>query len=695
MFRRSRIQPQLACSPRRVLILSADVGEGHAAAARALKQQLERASADVEATIVDGLGAMGPLLRPIVQEGYRIQLRLMPWTYTVFYWLLEHVLPVRWTARKFMCLCGARPLRQQINSFAPDVVVSTHPAVTVVLSWLRRRGQIECPTVATITDLTGLFFWAQSGIDMHVVMYGESIGAVERIAGPGSAQLVRPLIADEFLRPRSAAESRRRLDLPLAGRIVVVSGGGWGVGDLEGAVRALRTLPEIASIVCLAGRNELVETRIREAFADDERVTVLGFTERMPDVLTAADVLVHATGGVTCLEARATGIPVVAYGLPVGHARLNTREMAKLDLLRLARGTGELLSHVEAAFAERSQTRAPEPAAVPALASHTAPAAAPRSSPRALTAAQEIIHGAEEVLHGAEEVLHGAAEVVLRARRRVRTVPLWRSVALTVAAQTMLLLVLGMWVLSTDEVRAVASVILKVQPLSQVRTRRREIGIIVRAPAADIVTVAHALAADGIHASFADDGQTLADPTLDSTRVLGDQVIPQVTANKTLLRWVHTSSTLKAQARNLDLLHSFYFLQPPGGLTVGQLLLARSDGALPVSGAVRLFSRAPLPAHLSVRAGDVLVVNADGSRSSVLGLERIVARLRTERLRVEPLESLVGSPSIRARSNGERASSAAPSTSTAIESASGAPPSVVLTKRSPSRTGASTTGTTV
>ena len=72
----------------------------------------------------------------------------------------------------------------------------------------------------------------------------------------------------------------------------------------------------------------------------------------MPELLAAADVLVHSTGGVTCLEARAAGTPVVSYGLPVGHARLNTRAMAALDLLRLANDTDELREHVQASFAD-------------------------------------------------------------------------------------------------------------------------------------------------------------------------------------------------------------------------------------------------------------------------------------------------------------------------------------------------------
>ena len=80
---------------------------------------------------------------------------------------------------------------------------------------------------------------------------------------------------------------------------------------------------------------------------------VYGFTDKMPELLAAADVLVHSTGGVTCLEAMAAGTPVVSYGLPVGHARLNTRAMAALDLLRLANDTDELREHVRASFAER------------------------------------------------------------------------------------------------------------------------------------------------------------------------------------------------------------------------------------------------------------------------------------------------------------------------------------------------------
>ena len=141
--------------PRRILILSADVGEGHAAAARALAEQIEAsAPRKAEVTVIDGLAAMGHVLRPVVEDGYRIQLRFIPWTYTIVYWLLEHFAPFRAYTRWLLCRFGARPLARRIAEHDPDVVVSTYPAVTVVLARLRRTGQVRCPTVATITDLT-------------------------------------------------------------------------------------------------------------------------------------------------------------------------------------------------------------------------------------------------------------------------------------------------------------------------------------------------------------------------------------------------------------------------------------------------------------------------------------------------------------------------------------------------------------
>ncbi|HEX4484313.1 MAG TPA: glycosyltransferase [Solirubrobacteraceae bacterium] len=636
--RQRKATPSRTPGPRRVLILSADVGEGHAAAARALAAQLGETEQPTEVTVIDGLAAMGRVLKPVVEDGYRVQLRFIPWTYTLVYGLLNHVRPARMVATRLLCWFGSRPLSRAIAAHDPDVVVSTYPAVTVVLARLRRTGEVRCPTVATITDLTGLFFWAQPGIDMHMVMYGESLSSVEQIAGRDSVRLVQPLISGEFLQRRCPVEARRALGLPEEGRMVVVSGGGWGVGDVEGAVREFIRVPEASSIVCLAGRNEQLAAKLKGAFASEPRVHVYEFTEKMPELLAAADVLVHSTGGVTCLEAMAAGTPVVSYGLPVGHARVNTRAMAALDLVRLANDTNELREHVRASFAAEKPDESGETAS---------------SEPSDLV----------------------AADVVLQAPHRVRPIPRWRLRTVALAGQLTLLLAIGTWMMSTDEVTAVASKLLHVHPLAEVKTSQPDVGLIVRAPAGEISLVASELAGRGIHVSFADDGLAPSHATIAKVRELGDEIVPEVHAGS-LLHWVRTRSVLHAQAHALGLHRHFYYLQPPGGLTVGQLVLARTAGATPVSGAQRLDADGPL-LQRPMRAGDVVVVELDGSTSSISGLERIVSRLDGEGLGAEPLGWLTGSPATSATSSGERANSAAPATSSASDADSGTPASGV------------------
>jgi hypothetical protein len=440
---------------------------------------------------------------------------------------------------------------------------------------------------------------------------------VERIAGEGSARLVSPLISADFLKPRCPLQARRSLQLPEEGRMVVVSGGGWGVGDVTGAVRELTRVPEVSSIVCLAGRNEQLQERLERDFAGESRVHVYGFTDEMPRLLAAADVLVHSTGGVTCLEAGAAGTPVVSYGLPVGHARLNTRAMGDLGLVRLANDVQELREHVQASFADGAPAVAmPGQASVPEQSSVPEPSSEP---------------------------VPGAAELVLDAPRRVSPIPQWRLRLVAFATYTTLLLGVGTWMMSTDEVAALAVKAFHMQPLARVKTTRRDVGVIVRTPVAAEPLVASELAARGIHVSFADEGKIPKVATIARVRSLGDELLPAIPASGALLRWVKARGTLRGQAHALGLRHGFYFLQPRGGLSLGQLVLAHTTGAKPVCGARRLSATGAWPQG-PVRAGEVLVVTLDGSAASVRGLERIASAVGADGLGTDPLGSLTGSP---------------------------------------------------
>ena len=60
----------------------------------------------------------------------------------VLYGLFARVPVLRGLGQAALVLFGARSLLRLIEGYRPDVVVSTYPAATSVLGYLRRRGRL-------------------------------------------------------------------------------------------------------------------------------------------------------------------------------------------------------------------------------------------------------------------------------------------------------------------------------------------------------------------------------------------------------------------------------------------------------------------------------------------------------------------------------------------------------------------------
>jgi UDP-N-acetylglucosamine:LPS N-acetylglucosamine transferase len=355
----------------RVLILSASVGEGHDLPARVLAADLQARAPDVEVEIADGLQAMGRAMTAAGEGGMRATFGLdrMHWVFDLQYLVFARLAPTRWLGQWLMHRVSGGRLRRFVGERAPDAVVSTHPAVTEGLGQLRRRGQLDMPTVSAVTDLSALRYWASRGIDVHLITHPESEAEVRGIAGPATrVEAVHGLTDPAFLDPPSEAEARRALDLPAEGGVVAVSGGGWGVGDLDGAIGAALSLDGVAAVLCLCGRNDALRRRVADRFAGQPRVRSLGFVERMAEVMAAADVLVHSTAGLTVLEAWMLGCRPISYGWGIGHIRLNNRAFRRFGIAEVVPRKSELTAAVGRALAAPRVSRVEEFARLPSAA---------------------------------------------------------------------------------------------------------------------------------------------------------------------------------------------------------------------------------------------------------------------------------------------------------------------------------------
>jgi processive 1,2-diacylglycerol beta-glucosyltransferase len=336
----------------RILIFSADIGEGHDLPARLLTAAIAARRPGAHVATVDSLRAAGRVVHKIVREGSERTLERFPRAYDAQYHFFTRVPPVRWLASRLSYRLARRGFMRVIDDFRPDVIVCTYPGANEVLGHMRRRGQITVPMVSAITDLAALRFWAHPDFDLHLTIHAESEPEARALAGPRTRiEHVSGLTDPQFLEPADRAEARRALGLPAGDPVALISGGGWGVGDFEGATRVCLAADPDLTVVVLCGRNDALRARMESVFALEPRVRPAGFTTRMGDYLAAADVLVHSTAGLTVLEAQIRGVRVISYGWGVGHIRDNNRAYRAFGLADVASTPSELAAALRSALA--------------------------------------------------------------------------------------------------------------------------------------------------------------------------------------------------------------------------------------------------------------------------------------------------------------------------------------------------------
>ena len=374
--------------------------------------------------------------------------------------------------------------------------------------------------------------------------------------------------------------------------MIAVSGGGWGVGDLVGATRAALEVPD-ALVLCLCGRNDDLRRRVAQRFPDEPRLRLMGFTDRMGDVLAAADALVHSSAGLTVLEAIIRGCPVISYGFGVGHVRASNR------------GARALRAGPGRAQGVRPRSRA-------------------EAGARAASRARRLVRPAA-LDRLADPELTSAGSASCRAGGCGPTQ------AVTGAA--VLIAVLG-WTLTTGASYQLVSHFVHMRAVTAVSTARPEVGVLIDAPSSQLPTLASALSADGMHVSFAFNGAPASlDPAVFDH---GNQAVPRLPGGG-LVRWLKTRGELHRLLHEIGL--GRHFLYASSGPSIGQWWLAHRAGGRLIAGAVRVDDHGDSIGRL--RPGEVIEISTASAADALPVLSKLHRELQAQRLSAVPVGRLM------------------------------------------------------
>ncbi|MCW2923491.1 MAG: Monogalactosyldiacylglycerol synthase [Thermoleophilia bacterium] len=344
---RAAVEP-VPGAPLRVRIYSADLGSGHDAMANAIKGELLTRYGDgVSVEVRNGLQVGNRGLHRFMRDGYAAQLKYAPGSYGTLYNLLAN--PVAANVGDGVTSALLAPgLLRDIEANRPDVVMSTFPHVTAALGNLRATGHLDVPTVGVVIDSNPHAAWVHHGIDQHVVLNGADL---PRIAAFGSAEApvrgraIRPPVDARHFAPVDRAAARAEFGLPQDGRVLLVSGGGWGLALPDEELRRIIDSTDLHVAVATARNTEAFD-HLRATFPAD-RLTPIPFTREMPRLLGASDAVLTNSGGMTSLETFAHERPVILYRPLPGHGVDGADALQADGLATHARTTGELLDALQ------------------------------------------------------------------------------------------------------------------------------------------------------------------------------------------------------------------------------------------------------------------------------------------------------------------------------------------------------------
>ncbi|MEO6912386.1 MAG: glycosyltransferase [Candidatus Baltobacteraceae bacterium] len=337
---------------KRALFLISDTGGGHRSAANAITAALD----EIEVPFgfehrIDDVAAHCSF--PLTQLGlaYSTALRYAPPVYGALYYATNGRRRYRALVRFCEPLYRER-LRDLFLSYRPDVIVSVHPLLNHAA--LRARADakmLHVPIVTVITDLGKVHeSWLTPEADAVVVPAREVYDrALSRGVHPSRLRLLGHPIHPRFDDVAgSKYELREELGLPQDQIVTVLMAGGEGGGKLLPTTLALIKAKLPMHLVVIAGRNAALKAKLEELSPSlPAPMTVLGFTDKIPELMRAADLLVTKAGPGTLAEANAAQVPVVVYDYVPGQERGNIEFVRRNGIGVVALNTSEVVGSVK------------------------------------------------------------------------------------------------------------------------------------------------------------------------------------------------------------------------------------------------------------------------------------------------------------------------------------------------------------
>ena len=301
--------------PKRILVVSASVGAGHVRAAEAIELALRQLAPEAEIQNIDVLDLTNAAFRCVYGWPYVAMVNSAPQLLGFVYEMLNRP-PTRHTYDRLRSLMERLNLGRFVgllreNPF--DVIVNTHFLPAEIIAALRRKGQVRTPQVMATTDFETHRLWVNQPCDHYFTATDEGAANLSYWGVPANDISVTGIpIHPIFSQEKDSLACRQRLGLGSDRPVIVQMAGGSGMGPVESIFMGVLSVARPLEVVVVAGRNERLKSRLEQMeIPSRHRVTVLGYTNEIDELMAAADIVLSKPGGLTTSEVLARGAALI------------------------------------------------------------------------------------------------------------------------------------------------------------------------------------------------------------------------------------------------------------------------------------------------------------------------------------------------------------------------------------------------
>lgn len=309
----------------KVLIISTSAGSGHVTAGAALAKAFAQDERVEQVAHEDALHFTNKLFRDFYSKGYTTMIRSAPtllgWAYRSSDepWKTDGV-------RLRLDRLNTWPLAKFIRQFDPHITVCTHFMPAGIISHLIETKVLQTRLAVVVTDFDCHAMWLSRTFHRYFVAIEEAKAHLEALGLPGHRITISGIPIDPTFCTRiDRAEARQRYDLAPDKTTLLLSAGALGIGPVEHIVAQLKHLRHNVQTVVVCGHAEDLRRRVEFLVRDEpDRFRVLGYSDRMFELMQMADLFIGKPGGLTTAEALASGLPMVIFSPIPGQEERNS-----------------------------------------------------------------------------------------------------------------------------------------------------------------------------------------------------------------------------------------------------------------------------------------------------------------------------------------------------------------------------------